>query len=69
MNQEKYVKDLVHKAGMDDCKPCITPCKPYSYVLVDEGDLLPEPTLYRSLVGGLQYLTFTRPNIAFAVSL
>lgn len=69
VNQEKYVKDLVHKAGMDNCKPCITPCKPHSYVLVDECDLLTEPTLYRSLVGALQYLTFTRPDIAFVVNI
>ncbi|XP_019246536.1 PREDICTED: uncharacterized protein LOC109226198 [Nicotiana attenuata] len=27
-----------------------------------------DPTLYSSLVGGLQYLTFTRPDIAFAVN-
>lgn len=66
VNKEKYVKDLVHKAGINDCKPRITPCKPHNYVLVDEGDLLPEPTLYRSLVRALQYVTFTRLDIAFA---
>lgn len=53
---------------MDDCKPCSTPCKPHNQVLTTEGILLPDHTLYRSLVGGLQYLTFTRPDIAFAVN-
>ncbi|KAM1416362.1 hypothetical protein ACFX2I_007917 [Malus domestica] len=68
INQAKYTKDLIHKAGMDDCKPCSTPCKPHNQVLSNEGTLLSYPTLYRSLVGALQYLTFTRPDIAFAVN-
>ncbi|GJY51020.1 putative ribonuclease H-like domain-containing protein [Tanacetum coccineum] len=30
-------------------------------------DLISDPTLYRTLAGGLQYLTFTRPDISYAV--
>nr|GEZ91011.1 ribonuclease H-like domain-containing protein [Tanacetum cinerariifolium] len=29
--------------------------------------LVQDPTLYRSLAGGLQYLTFTRPDISYAI--
>ncbi|KAM0960323.1 hypothetical protein ACFX2I_025293 [Malus domestica] len=48
-------------------KPCSTPCLPYSRLLKDDGHPFHNPSLYRSLVGALQYLTFTRPDIAFSV--
>nr|GEX96158.1 ribonuclease H-like domain-containing protein [Tanacetum cinerariifolium] len=35
--------------------------------LGDDGDLVSDSTLYRSLASSLQYLTFTRPNISYAV--
>ncbi|CAN6703711.1 unnamed protein product [Malus baccata var. baccata] len=68
VNQAKYIKDLIHKAGIDSCKPTPTPCKPHSSLLITEGTSLANPSLYKNLVGSLQYLTFTRPYIAFAVN-
>lgn len=69
VNQSKYIKDLMHKVGMESCKPATTPCKPHDSLLIIEGILLSDPTFYRSIVGSLQYLTFTRLNIAFTVNL
>ncbi|XP_020411466.1 uncharacterized protein LOC109946845 [Prunus persica] len=68
VNQTKYARDLLHKAGMTICKPCPTPCKPHTQVLSTDGEPLKDPTLYRNIVGALQYLTFTRPDIAYSVN-
>ena len=51
---------------MSDCKPCNTPVDVHSKLSVD-GPPVANSTQYRSLAGALQYLTFTRPDIAFAV--
>lgn len=68
VNQSKYATDLLAKAGMTHCKPCPTPCLPTTKLLKFDGIPISDPTLFRSLVGGLQYLTFSRPDIAFAVN-
>ncbi|GKB76181.1 ribonuclease H-like domain-containing protein [Tanacetum coccineum] len=51
---------------MATCNPTRTPVDTESKIGSD-GDLVSDPTLYRSLAGGLQYLTFTRPNISYAI--
>lgn len=68
VHQTKYAQELLNKAGMTNCKACPTPCKPHNQVLRIEGQPLTDPTLYRSLVGALQYLTFTRPDLSYSVN-
>ncbi|GKC21419.1 ribonuclease H-like domain-containing protein [Tanacetum coccineum] len=53
---------------MVNCNPSRTPVDTESKLGVD-GDPLSDPTLYRSLAGSLQYLTFTRPDISYAGTL
>ncbi|XP_040364414.1 secreted RxLR effector protein 161-like [Rosa chinensis] len=68
VSQAKYARDLVARAGMARCRSWSTPCLPNNHLLPTDGEPLSDPTLYRSLVGALQYLTFTRPDIASAVN-
>ncbi|CAL2264334.1 unnamed protein product [Prunus armeniaca] len=65
---KEYAKDLLHKAGLSNCRACPTPCKPHNQVLKSEGEPLHDPTFYRSIVGALQYLTFTRPDLSYVVN-
>jgi hypothetical protein len=57
------------RAGVCECKPCSTPVDTNPKVATTEGAPMSASaaTDFRSLVGALQYLTFTRPNIAYAV--
>ncbi|XP_071700028.1 uncharacterized mitochondrial protein AtMg00810-like [Rutidosis leptorrhynchoides] len=68
LHQTKYSTDLLKKFGMLDCKPIATPLEPNFKVCAHEGKDLKDATMYRQLVGSLIYLTLTRPDIAFAVS-
>ncbi|WVY97892.1 hypothetical protein V8G54_030043 [Vigna mungo] len=65
LSQRKYITDLLHKSGMANTKPASTPLSASAQLLKDSGDLLPCPTEYRALVGSLQYLSLTRPDITF----
>ena len=58
--------DILARAGMAECKPCSTPvdCNPK---LSSDGVPIQDATDFRSLAGALQYLTLTRPDIAYAV--
>lgn len=70
LSQHKYAKDLLHKAGLDDCQTHLTPCKSGLKLLKDFGHPLStsDASLFRSLVGCLQYLTFTIPDISYSVN-
>ena len=49
-------------------KPYDTPLMPNIKLAVDDGELLIDPERYRMIVGKLNYLTITRLDIAFSVS-
>ncbi|XP_060178345.1 uncharacterized mitochondrial protein AtMg00810-like [Lycium barbarum] len=52
---------------MSFCKATSTPVDTKPKVSDTSGDPYDDPTHYRSLAGALQYLTFTRPDISYAV--
>ncbi|XP_021849191.1 uncharacterized mitochondrial protein AtMg00810-like [Spinacia oleracea] len=67
--QKKYVHDLLLKFHLHTAKPVRTPLPSRTTLSITDGDLLSDPTEYRSMVGALQYLTMTRPDITYAVHL
>ncbi|XP_019084244.1 PREDICTED: uncharacterized protein LOC109125908 [Camelina sativa] len=67
LNQRKYVLDLLVKMKMQDAKPVATPMVTTPKLTL-AGKPHSNPTEYRTLVGSLQYLSFTRPDIAYAIN-
>jgi hypothetical protein len=70
MTQKKYSLDLLQRAGMLKCKTTTTPMSTTDKITAVDGELLSstDATEYRSIVGGLQYLTITRPDISYAIN-
>lgn len=63
LSQQMYANKIIQRAGMQACKPVDTAAK----LSVNSGTDFDNSTLYRSPAGALQYLTFTRPDISYAV--
>lgn len=68
LTQTKYTSDLLTRTHMQDSKPCPTPLASGSKLSAYDGAPLSDATEYRSIVGALQYLTLTRPDICYAVN-
>ncbi|GJS39334.1 ribonuclease H-like domain-containing protein [Tanacetum coccineum] len=66
LSQSKFAEEILERAHMQNCNPCRTPVDTESK-LGSDGDPVSDPTLYRSLAGALQYLTFTRPDLSYVV--
>ena len=54
---------------MDECKPIKTPMPTNGHLDLDEGGNPVDQTLYHSMIGSLLYLTASRPDIMFSVSM
>ena len=69
VSQEKYAKEILRKFKMEECKPIATPMNQKEKFSNEDGADKVDEKLYKSLIGCLMYLTATRPNITYAVSL
>jgi hypothetical protein len=67
LHQHKYILDILTRAGMTSCKPVDTPIST-SKVTILPDPLFSDPTCFCQIIGALQYLTLTRPDICFTVN-
>ena len=65
--QRKYVLDLLSETGKLGSKPCSSPMASGVH-LTREDELFEDLERYRRLVGKLNYLTVTRPDIAHPIN-
>ncbi|OMO62750.1 hypothetical protein CCACVL1_22657 [Corchorus capsularis] len=69
LSQKKYMKNLLERSKMLESKPVTTPMATSAASLTLEmGNKLSDASEYRSIIGALQYLSLTRPDISFSVN-
>ncbi|GJY55157.1 putative ribonuclease H-like domain-containing protein [Tanacetum coccineum] len=68
-SEDKYVTEILKKFGFSDVKTTSTPMETHKPLIKDaDGDDVDEH-LYRSMIGSLMYLTYSRPNIMFTTKI
>jgi histone deacetylase 1/2 len=70
LTQERYASEILKRVNMQACKSVKTPLCVTEKLSVTSGSKLrvADSTRYRSIVGALQYLTLTRPDLSFSVN-
>jgi hypothetical protein len=70
LTQEKFMMDVLKRVSMSDCEPTRTPLVVDEKLSLVDGDLLSleDATSYRIIIGALQYLTLTHPDISLSVN-
>jgi len=67
LSQSNYASKIIEHAGMASCKPSAIPVDTMQKLSTSYNTPYEDPSPYRSLAGALQYFTFTRPDISYAV--
>ncbi|OIT23111.1 putative mitochondrial protein, partial [Nicotiana attenuata] len=67
ISQRKYAIDLLKRFNMLNCKTVPTPINVNEKLQLEDGTEKVDGSYFRSLVGGLIYLTHSRPDISFSV--
>jgi len=68
LTQHKYIRDLLAKTNMAGARDVTTPLSTSVSLQLDDGSSSVDSTEYCKVIGALQYLSPTRPDISFAVN-
>lgn len=69
VSQNKYILEILDRFRMKDCNSVCTPTEFGLKLMKDEEGKKINANLYKQMVGSLMYLTTTKPDIMYGVSL
>ncbi|KAJ9538822.1 hypothetical protein OSB04_031555 [Centaurea solstitialis] len=68
LSQRKYILNLLQRTGLSNAKPVSSPMTTTANLALGDNARLADPVKYRKIVGALQYVTLSHPDITFAVN-
>jgi hypothetical protein len=63
ISQTKYIREMLKKFGMEDCKPVSTPMQTNCKLRKEDESKDEDQRIYRSMIGSLLYVTTSRPDV------
>jgi hypothetical protein len=63
ISQTKYIREMLKRFGMEDCKLVTTPMKNSCNLSKDDDSKSIDQRKYRSMIGILLYVTTSRPDV------
>ncbi|PKU78440.1 Retrovirus-related Pol polyprotein from transposon TNT 1-94 [Dendrobium catenatum] len=69
LSQPHYANSILQLIGHANCKPTTNPACTKLPLTIRSDPILSDSALFRRIIGSLQYLTLTHPDIAFSVNL
>jgi hypothetical protein len=67
VSQDKYIKDMLKKFGMEDAKAISIPMGTNGSLDSDTSGNMVNQKMYRSMIESLLYVTASRPDVMFSV--
>ena len=61
--QAKYIKEMLNKFKIEDCKPVLTPMVTGWKLSIDNSSKDVDQRLYRSMIGSLPYVIASQPDV------
>jgi hypothetical protein len=63
ISQTKYIREMITRFEMEDCKPIITPMQTICMLIKDDDSKSTDQRQYRSMIDSLLYVTTSKPDV------
>jgi hypothetical protein len=63
ISQTKYIREMLKRFGMEDCKPVITPMQTSCKLSKDDDSKSTDQRQYMPMISSLLYVTTSRPYV------